>query len=61
MVTAEEVPANPESVNFNYAYSAVLGAGYYTTPSGRVLVGSLPLSWSAPPFNERHRLKVLRG
>jgi hypothetical protein len=54
-------PEQPEdeAINFNYAYSAVLGAGYYSTPSGRVLVGSLPLSWSLAPINERNSLKIL--
>lgn len=48
-----------EVINFNYAYSAVLGAGYYSTPSGRVIVGSLPLSWALPPINERNTLRIL--
>ena len=55
----EPPPIEAENIGFNYAYSAVLGAGYYSTPSGRVLVGTLPLSWSPRPINERHQLKLL--
>jgi hypothetical protein len=46
-------------VSVNYAYSAVLGAGYYTTPTERILVGRLSLSWALSPINERNRLRLL--
>lgn len=45
--------------DFNFAYSAVLGTGYYTTATGRVLVLQLPFSWRFNPIDDKNRLRLL--
>ena len=45
--------------DFNFAYSAVLGTGYYATATERVLVLQLPLSWRFGPFGEKNHIRAL--
>jgi hypothetical protein len=53
----QDIPA--EEIDFNFVYSTVLGTGFYSAGSERVLVVRIPISWSLAPMDEKNRLKLL--
>jgi hypothetical protein len=45
--------------DFNFAYSAILGTGFYSVGDERVLVLQLPLSWEFASLDDKNSLRLL--